>query len=362
MVSRRLVLAGATGLVAGAFPLTRALADDGSSGAIPQTLALPRPRLADGAYPAAADFAVTHLGVSWQGASAGLRLRTRAGWGEWRTLGGCPAGRDDRLAAAAKGALLVAPGVVGYELAGGAASVVELNTVDGPTRARAAAPAGRLPIGRRGHARVRYLSRRAWGADESLRFSATGTENWVPAYYPVQTVTVHHTAGINDDPDPAATIRGIYYDQAVAQGWGDVGYHLFIDEAGQVYEGRVSGDDALPVLGGPVTADGRPQAVNGAHVVTYNAGNVGVCLLGHFNERQPTAAARRSLTLVLAALAKACQLDPLGVTNYVNPVNGKARTVNTISGHRDWAATDCPGHAFYPELPGLRQDVADLIR
>jgi hypothetical protein len=63
------------------------------------------------------------------------------------------------------------------------------------------------------------ISRAGWGADESLRFDSTGKEIWPPAFYPVQKVVVHHTATQNSDPDPAATIRSIYYYHAVTQGW-----------------------------------------------------------------------------------------------------------------------------------------------
>ena len=34
------------------------------------------------------------------------------------------------------------------------------------------------------------LSRTDWGADETLRYTADGTEIWPPEYYPVQTLTV----------------------------------------------------------------------------------------------------------------------------------------------------------------------------
>src|SRR5256885_973283 len=146
--------------------------------------------------------------------------------------------------------------------------------------------------------------RAAGGADESLRFGPDGIETWPPEYFPVQTLTVHHTAGANHDPDPAATVRAIYFFDAITQGWGDLGYQLLIDEAGTVYEGRWSGTDAVPVFG-PLRP---PQMVNGAHVVSFNAGNVGVVLLGDFTDQVPTPAARRSLDAVLALLAAATGL------------------------------------------------------
>ncbi len=206
----------------------------------------------------------------------------------------------------------------------------------------------------------RYLDRSGWEANESYRFQPDGTEIFPPAYFNVQTLTVHHTVTANSDENPAATVRAIYFDQAVTKGWGDIGYHLMIDQAGTVYEGRYSGSDSVPVFG-PRRVGPYPSMVNAAHVGGFNAGNIGIALLGDLTSTGPTEAAYSSLTHALAALAAVTRLDPLGSTNYVNPISGATRTVRTIAGHRDWGATECPGNAFYPDLPQLRQDVAGLM-
>ncbi len=402
MVSRRSILRGATGLAAAA-PLAVTLdafaADPvrrpGAAPDVPDTLAKRRTRLADGARVSEAEFPLTHLALSWTGPAAAVRLRTRSGWGPWRDAHGCVGARDG---ASTRSTILAAPGAVGYEVrvsGGGTARALELNTVDGPRRRRAAA-AGSLPLAGSAQALPRvgsalswagsaqsrpgaaqplggilpeYLSRSAWGADEKYRFDANGNVITPPAYFPVQTLTVHHSGFDDDETDPRATVRAIYYNQAVGEGWGDIGYQLLIDAEGRVYEGAYSDSDAVPVFGPELGADGRPQMVNGAHVGGFNAGNVGVCLLGNFNDRLPTPAARHTLKIVLAVLAGACRLNPTGTTAYVNPLNAKKATVATICGHRDWHAanddadpTDCPGHAFYPQLPALRREVADLLR
>jgi hypothetical protein len=208
--------------------------------------------------------------------------------------------------------------------------------------------------------RLRYLDRAGWEANESYRFASDGSEIFPPAYFDVQTLTVHHTVTANADANPAGTVRAIYFDQAVTQDFGDIGYHLLIDQAGTVYEGRHSGSDSVPVFG-PRRVGPRPSMVNAAHVGGFNAGNVGIALLGDFTTTNPTAAARGSLVHVLAALADACDLEPLGTTNYVNPISGATRTVNTIAGHREWAPTQCPGNTFYPFLAEIRREVAELL-
>jgi hypothetical protein len=232
--------------------------------------------------------------------------------------------------------------------AGGRA--VALNATDGPRLRVATATGGPTEF-----AGCPYLDRAAWGADESLRFTADGVERFPQTYWPVQTLTVHHTATANDDRDPAARMRAIYRHQAIDLGFGDFGYHFLIDEAGRVYEGRFSGDDATPGF------DAAGRMVNAAHIGGYNAGNVGVVLLGTFVDRAPTADALSALTKVLATIAGSHRLDPTGTVRYVNPISGAQRTVPTISGHRAWAATECPGGVLAGLLPAIREDVAGQL-
>lgn len=200
---------------------------------------------------------------------------------------------------------------------------------------------------------VPVRSRSAWGADESYRFR-NGTEVWRPEFFKAQAVTVHHV-GYNDGNDPVATLRSVYKDQAVTQGFGDIGYHLLIDWTGVVYEGRYSGDDCVPVV------NPGKAAVNAGHVNQWNAGNVGVCLLHNLSNVKPTQAALDSLARTVATLCAVARLDPVGTVDYVNPVNKKTRTVPAVSGHRDWAETECPGSLMYPLLPDVRQKAKALL-
>ncbi|WP_261554463.1 peptidoglycan recognition protein family protein [Frankia tisae] len=345
-----------------------------------------------------------------------IRLRrTNGGYGAWSPLAvGCPAERDDRGpgASPAHAVLMGARTATGYELrvptgASGVA-VTALNTTSGPPRrltvpdvtaqAALAAVAGlSAAVSSSGPARaravprprraplaasaepaptvgpppaaqatpspapsgsaesalgLRYLPRAAWGADESLRLDPATGQPWRTTYHPGQVITVHHTVTPNDDPDPAATVRAIYHFHTVERGWADIGYHFLIDEAGTLYEGRWSGTDGIP--------GHRPdgQVVTGAHVGGFNAGNVGVALLGDHRTRVPAAAARRSLVLVLRALCGAHSLNPVGSVDYVHPAGGARRRVPAISGHGDWMATECPGAALSAALDPVRLEVA----
>ncbi|HUF85256.1 MAG TPA: N-acetylmuramoyl-L-alanine amidase [Acidimicrobiia bacterium] len=203
------------------------------------------------------------------------------------------------------------------------------------------------------------ISRAEWGADESYRFDGGGNERWPPSFSPMQKAIVHHTAGRNNDPNPAATVRAIYYLYAISRDFGDMGYNFLVDESGRIYEGRYS----RPYASGekPTGEDLAGNVVRGAHATNFNDATVGIVLLGTFTNRLPTAAARTALETFLAWKLERHGLDPLAQSTYVNPVLGHTKTIYNISGHRNVSQTACPGNTFYPTFPTLRQNVANRI-
>ncbi|MFC4507084.1 MULTISPECIES: peptidoglycan recognition family protein [Streptomyces] len=358
-LTRRTVLEAA-GLAAGAAVSVPVLASAAQAEPSTRTRRVPRTRAKTFSGAAARSvesaFPVEFVGVTWTGAQRGaaIRLLDQDGKaGAWQTLKPvCAAGADGDAGDPAKSASVLVPvgGASGYELRmpDGATDVrsTAIDTVNGPTfdvtvKTDTASFRG-----------VEYITRAGWGADESLRFKADGTENSPQTYYPAQTLTVHHTAGANGDTDPAATIRAYYYLHAITNDWGDIGYHFLIDEAGLVYEGRYTGTDGIPAH----NADGK--MVTAFHTSGFNSGNLGIAVLGTFESQAPTAAAGASLTRLLAALSDYHDLDPKAAVTFVNPVNGVTKDVQMISGHRDWLATDCPGTTLYGNLPDLRKAVA----
>lgn len=202
---------------------------------------------------------------------------------------------------------------------------------------------------------------RVGGADESYRFNADGTEKWPPAFYPTQKLIAHHTATQNDDPDPAATVRAIYRYHAIDKGWGDIGYNFLADGQGRIYKGRYSGPAGTRDQDTATGENGSDHGVTAAHTAGYNSGTVGIALLGTYTSVAPPAAARSALVEHLAWEAEHHNLDPLAVSTYTNPVNGSQKSIDNISAHRDWVATECPGETFFVDLPAIRQDVAAKV-
>jgi hypothetical protein len=103
-------------------------------------------------------------------------------------------------------------------------------------------------------------------------------------------------------------------------------------------------------------------------VANFNSGNAGIALMGCYEPTSacsgsttPPAAAVDGLDGLLASLSTRHGLDPTGTVHYVNPVTGAVKDVATISGHRDWDATACPGGNLYSQLPAIRSDVASRM-
>ncbi|MFJ8214840.1 N-acetylmuramoyl-L-alanine amidase [Streptomyces sp. NPDC096033] len=228
----------------------------------------------------------------------------------------------------------------------GALEISALNKADSTADAIAAdgelAAAARPYIG----PRPRIVTRRGWGADESLRepgFVYTST---------VKAAFVHHTASGNnyDCKDAPAVLRSLYRYHVASEGWRDFGYNFAVDKCGTVYEGRAGGV-AKPVLG--------------AHTMGFNADSMGVAVIGTYSSTAPPKAAVDAVARLTAWKLGLFGADPRAKTTlrsgggnlYKKGTNVK---LNVISGHRDGFATECPGRLLYNQLPPTRTASAKL--
>lgn len=143
---------------------------------------------------------------------------------------------------------------------------------------------------------------------------------------PARAITLHHDGMqplfATDARSVAARIE-LIRQMHRGKGWGDIGYHFVIDRAGRVWEAR-------------------PLNWQGAHVKDHNDGNIGILVLGNFEEQAPSEAQLQSLRRFLLML-----MQTYGIP---------AQRVYT---HREWpgASTACPGAQLQPVVDRMRREL-----
>lgn len=139
----------------------------------------------------------------------------------------------------------------------------------------------------------------------------------------VSRITVHHEGWkpvwFTDQASTAARLEQIRSTHVNNRGWGDVGYHYIIDRAGRLWQGR----------------DVRYQ---GAHVSGHNEHNLGVMVLGNFEEQSPSDAQIQTLISTLRTLMHTYRVP-------------KSRVYT----HRELMPTACPGRNLQPRMVAIRR-------
>jgi len=135
--------------------------------------------------------------------------------------------------------------------------------------------------------------------------------------------TLHHTRG-NSPKNYAEAVREMQFIQDYHQngrGWIDIGYHFLIDPQGDIFEGR-------------------PINVLGAHVKSWNDGNVGISIMGNYHppvSQQPTKETLYTFTEMGRYLKTTYDIG-----------------VSSFYAHREIGPTDCPGDVLYALMPQLK--------
>ncbi|MFC5242053.1 peptidoglycan recognition protein [Streptomyces atrovirens] len=192
--------------------------------------------------------------------------------------------------------------------------------------------------------RPAIVTRRGWGANESLRekrFVYTGK---------VKAAFVHHTASGNNYKCSQAPslIRGFYRYHVRSLGWRDIGYNFLIDKCGRIYEGR---------------AGGVAEPVKGAHTLGFNTNTTGIAVIGSYGSKKPSSSAVKAIARLTAWKLGLHGMNPRAKT-YLKSAGGnlyrkgKKVRLNVISGHRDGFNTSCPGGKLYKKLGTARSTAA----
>lgn len=190
------------------------------------------------------------------------------------------------------------------------------------------APAPSTPVVS-GGAQRGVIPRSAW----------TNAQPNMPAAKPmngVTRITIHHDAmnsqGVTSQSAVARRLAGIRADHvgrkdpSTGAGWVDIGYHYIVDPAGRVWQGR-------------------PVSIEGAHVAKSNDHNLGIMVMGNFDEQQPTREALESLASFVAAQMRLYRVG-----------------VSRVYTHQELKPTACPGRNLQRTMLALRSSSGRLAR
>lgn len=141
---------------------------------------------------------------------------------------------------------------------------------------------------------------------------------------PIHRVTIHHSAIVSYAESRISVADEIRLIQKLHQDdrqWADIGYHFVIDHGGHVWEGR-------------------SLRMQGAHAGNsdLNRGNVGIVLLGNFNEQSVTSPQERALETLILYLMERYQFEP-----------------SAVHTHGELKNTECPGRALQRTVDLLRE-------
>ena len=296
------------------------------------------------------------VGLTWPTGDAQLRVRVRSDgkWGSWRHAEPMadvpdPASSEGRGARSGTEPMWVrGSDGVQVESADAPPRGIEMALIE-PGDVPAFAPA-RTAQGRDIRRKLRPVlrSRKAWGANESLRDGS-------PRYNrTIQQVHVHHTVNGNgySRSDVPGLIRGMYRYHTQNLGWSDIGYNFLVDRFGRTWVGRA---------GGPA----RP--VRGAHTLGFNSTSTGVAVIGNFERRRQAKVVETAVVRLAAWKLNKYDRNPRGtvrVYSHGSDLFPRGRVVRlpTIDGHRDTNQTACPGRYLYDRLPNVRRRAADRIQ
>jgi hypothetical protein len=153
----------------------------------------------------------------------------------------------------------------------------------------------------------------------------------------ISRVTLHHTA----DPRPVGSTYAAVAERMKAyqtghqqtNHWADIGYHFVVDRQGRIWEGRE--------LSWKGAHAGNKQA---------NENNVGVALIGNFENADPPAAQRDAAEELIGWLAREYGIPSTKIYGH-----GEIEKMYGIPG------TCCPGKRFGPTLAGIKR-AADRAR
>lgn len=142
----------------------------------------------------------------------------------------------------------------------------------------------------------------------------------------IYAVTIHHSAGPRAPSKARAqALHRAYQIGHQQKGWGDIGYHFSMDDLGRFY--RL-----------------RDVKYKGAHVGSWNTGNVGIMLHGNYMHDNLTEDQRTSLRWLFTG-------------GFFVLCGEREQDIALVRGHQEWqghASNECPGVNLMQHVRYLR--------
>ncbi|MBT5381683.1 MAG: N-acetylmuramoyl-L-alanine amidase [Phycisphaerae bacterium] len=142
---------------------------------------------------------------------------------------------------------------------------------------------------------------------------------------PIHRITIHHdgmspftATSMSAAKNRLESIRRAHLNRR-PQPFGDIGYHYAIDPSGRIWSGR-------------------PTSWQGAHVRAQNKGNLGIVVLGNYDQQSLNAAQKNALVRFLGQQMKTYNIRS-----------------NKVATHQEMAATACPGKSLQAFMIGARK-------
>ena len=301
------------------------------------------------------DFPVDVVGSAWQGnenLSLQIRFREDGQWSEWYEPETNDSVLKDGWFYGTEPILADKASAIQYKIVASSASRLKLIYIGADKNAFDLSEAlGSFFSKASAASELDVRSRSQWQADEKWRLDVLNNEIWPAEYQWPEKFIIHHTAGSDGGSDPAATIRGVYYWQAVVLGWGDIGYNYLIDQQGNIYEGRYGGDGVVGAHAYRDQACAKSRFGSETQEANFNKGTIGIAILGNYGgSLQLNSQVKEALTTLISHKGRDFNIQPDGSGFFVDTV------YSNVIGHKDVDCTDCPGKNIASQLNIIRQE------
>lgn len=145
------------------------------------------------------------------------------------------------------------------------------------------------------------------------------------------TIVIHHSGG-SGKTDPQQIQREQMHPGFFKETYSDIAYHFLVSP---------------PYQGSCTVYQGRSLEFKASSVEQQNTGKLAICHLGNYNSKvtdQSDSDWRNDVRLMVETSA-----------HLITILRRYFSTIQTLSAHRDWLTTECPGEELYGRLSYLAQ-------